>query len=336
VQAETPDANGRAKWLVYYANEDARAAHEAEAQPLPEIAAFNLLDGRLTFEWRDRAAEVPWQKLGNALLELSIRGATHLLQLRRVIVSDPVRIVDRDDANAQKKPFDIQADIRFQPRPSNVYLEVTRRDGFPSMQPHAGDPDQLPASTKVETNDAIWNFAGVQYAGLVVRWERIGNSRIVVHVAPGYELESEGAARIMLSSSDLDRRLQIGQQSVQEARDEKSRRAQNRLNLNQKLNQASSARKPPRMAVTDWQLLRRKAINDAQTAIRENENRIRFLTAHIPKMQRDLGQRIPRLKTIAGQIEGKAVVGFRLYTIAEGRKVILFETTDSPGILTKD
>ncbi|MBN1852557.1 MAG: hypothetical protein JW829_07525 [Pirellulales bacterium] len=301
------------KWNVYFADDEKFEAIKTGASDLEAIAEFRVVEGVFSMHWLPGAQLIDWSKLSNCLVEVTAGGSQHLMQLRRAIVGEPARMEDRDT------PLALNFSLDELPATANLFLAVTQVKNFPPLQPYQGDPEKIP-----ENQLTIWSFADTAYAGLGVQWERHGN-HISIKIAPGYQLDSEGPSRIVLGSSDLARREKVAIKNLGEWRVEINRRIISRSALQQQLSAANSMSIRNASGIVDSGLigLRKRAILRARAAINTNEARILALNGQIPTLEQDLG-RVPKLKELAFQIEGRATVGLRIYSLAEGNQVILF------------
>lgn len=302
-------------WEVYFDSEDAQRLLQ-QGGPLPEgvpHARFTYEHGELFFGWLPAAVKnASAANLRNSVLEIRGNDLAEEIQLRNTVVDDaPILVGGWKDFLTWRIEC---RDLDPLPRDEHLLLEIDTRN-FPRLTLIEGKPDASAESEKLK-----WTIGNHRFAGLAVTWERRGQN-LRVHIGPAYELASFPDRLYLLSpkqveahETNLSSRLRSSETARQQAQ-KKLEMLRNNLSEAQRITPRNSSERAAKQATIEQ-------INNRIAPLPEQ---IKELDQRIANCSADLRDRIEPLKSLAAEIDGKAEIGFRFYSLVGEHKLTIYE-----------
>jgi hypothetical protein len=315
------DTDEEIRWLVFdeptsVARAIATSGDTGDALP---FAMLRATKNEFSFAWLDQAGrEQSTERLENCLLRIVADQEVHHLQLRSLVEEEPhVTLGNWEEVFEFQLPVESIPNL---PPASELMLRITAEEGFPATSVVNGQPERLAAGEQL-----LLSFRSSDYAGLGTYWEQKGKM-VSVHVSPGFRLQSYPDDLFILSRTEVEKVEKRLERDKREAAKEYSRRVRKRALLNRNLDAANRINIQLPGGGTTVQLRNQKqaAVAAAQADVNTNEARITALGRLAPLVEQDQSSRIPALRSLATELEGRAQVGFELYMPVGGEEIVLY------------
>lgn len=315
------DTDEGVQWLVFdeptnSAREIAAGRDPGDAKP---IGMFRATENELRFSWlTDTVGEIQTDRLQLCVLRLVLGDQVHDMQLRKPIEDpEPIVLGDWGEIHEHQIPRDSIPNL---PPPSELFLRVAANDGFPTTTVIDGEPGRLS-----EQEQLLLSFRGTDFAGLGAYWESKVRT-ISVKVSPGFRLVSYPSDLFVLSNSEVDKAEKRLEKDKRDATKDYNRRVRKRSVLNRNLTAANNMNIQIPGGGTTVALRNQKkaAIARARAEVNANEARIAALEKMSPLIRQDEQTRLPALRALASELNGRAKVTFELYLPVAGQEVVLY------------
>jgi hypothetical protein len=315
------DTDEEVRWLVFdEPTTTARAiATSGDAGDAVPVAMLRATNNELSFAWLDQAGrEESAERLENCILRLVADQEVHNLQLRKPIEEESSVVLSNwEEVYEFELPVESIANL---PPANDLMLRVITQEGFPATRVVHGQSDRLASGEQL-----LLSFSSVDYAGLGAYWEQKGKL-LSVHVSPGFRLLSYPNDLFILSRSEVEKIEKRLARDKREAAKEYGRRVRKRAVLNRNLDAANRINIQLPGGGTTVQLRNQKqaAVAAAQAEVNANEARITALGQLAPLIEQDESNRIPAVRSLATDLEGRAKIGFELYMPVGGEEILLY------------
>lgn len=327
VMVRDQETDEQVTWLVYdEPTPKAREIAAGDTDSATPVVEFRATKKELSYSvLPNTEIENPTERLQQCVLRLSMDEHLHDMQLRAPVEdSDPIVLGDWREVYEHQIPIDSIPNL---PPVGELKLRFVLTHGFPATNVVNGQPDRLGAEEQVALS-----FVGANYAGIGAFWETKGKL-LSIRISPGFRLLSSSDDLHVLSASEVEK---VAKRLVKENREttkEYEQRVKGRAVLNRNLAAANSLdiRLPGGGTTVARRNQKNAAIAAARAEINANAARITELQKLSSQLSQDEQIRLPKLRKLAADLDGRARVAFALYLPVGSQEVVLYSKGMPPG-----